>query len=205
MTDQGIGKQRGYIILCSVLSLIVGGAVGYFTPHPQRTSAPIVVSTPLPTSTPSPVPTPAPIRVYVSGAVRQPAVYELFHGSIVQDAVNAAGGPAPDADLDCINLALELHDQQQVHVPRQGETNPSPSVSGGSSGNGETTGAPININTATAAELETLPRVGPTMAQRIVEYRESNGLFKTIEDIQDVQGIGPATFEGFKDMITVGP
>jgi competence protein ComEA len=205
MTNQGIGKQRGYIILGSVLGLIVGGAVGYFTPHPQRTSAPIVVSTPLPTPTPSPIPTPAPIRVYVSGAVRQPAVYELFPGSIVQDAVNVAGGPAPDADLDCINLALELQDQQQVHVPRQGETNPPPSVSGGSSGSGETMGAPININTATAAELETLPRVGPTMAQRIVEYRESNGLFKTIEEIQDIQGIGPATFEGFKDMITVGP
>jgi competence protein ComEA len=207
MTDQGIGKQRGYIILCSVLSLIVGGAVGYFTPHPQRMSAPIVVSTPLPTPTQSPTAsaTPAPIRVYVSGAVCQPAVYELFPGSIVQDAVSAAGGPASDADLDYINLALELHDQQQVHVPRQGETNPPPSASGGSSGNGETTGAPININTATAAELETLPRVGPTMAQRIVEYRESNGLFKTIEEIQDVQGIGPATFEGFKDMITVGP
>jgi len=205
--DQRLGKQRGYIILCSVLSLIVGGTVGYFTPRSQKTSTPIVVSTPFPTPTLSPTAsaTPAPIRVYVSGAVRQPAVYELAPGSIIQDAVNAAGGPAADADLEHINLALELRDQQQIHVPRQGESNPPPAVSDGSSGSRETAEAPININTATAAELETLPRVGPTMAQRIIEYRESNGPFKTIEEIQDVQGIGTATFEGFRDRITVGP
>ncbi len=203
--DQGIGKQRGYIILCSVFSLIVGGAVGYFTPRSQKTSNPIVVSTPLPTATLSFTPTPAPIRVYVSGAVRQPAVYELSRGSIIQDAMDAAGGPAADADLDHINLALELQDQQQIYVPRQGESSQPPAVSGGSSGSGEIAGTPININTATAAELETLPRVGPTMAQRIIEYREANGQFVTIEEIQNVQGIGTATFEGFKDMIVVRP
>ncbi len=202
--DQGVGKQRGYIILCSVLSLIVGGGVVYFTLRPQKTSTPIVVSTPLPTSTlpPTAIATPSPIRVYVSGAVRQPAVYELPPGSIVQDAMSAAGGPATDADLDHINLALELQDQQQIYVPRHGGSNQPPSVSGGASGSGETTGAPININTATAAELEALPRVGPTMAQRIIEYREANGPFATIEEIQNVPGIGPATFEGFKDPVT---
>ena len=202
--DQGIARYRGYIILCSVLSLIVGGAIGYFTPRPQA-SAPIVVSTPLPTPTSLPTPTPAPIRVHVSGAVRQPAVYELPSGSIVQDAVEAAGGPAPDADLNRINLALELRDQQQVYVPCQGEANPPPSVSGGEPGGGETAAPLVNINTATAAELETLPRIGPAMAQRIVEYREANGPFGTIEDIQIVTGVGPATFEGLKDLITVGP
>jgi competence protein ComEA len=202
---QGTARyHRGHIILYSVLSLIVGGVVGFFSPHRQP-STPIVVSTPIPTSTPLPTATPAPIRVHVSGAVRQPAVYELALGSIVQDAVDAAGGPASDADLDCINLALELRDQQQVYVPRQGETGPPPPVSGGEPQGGGSTGLPININTATTAELETLPRIGPTMAQRIVEYREANGPFAAIEDIQNVPGIGPATFEGMKDLITVGP
>jgi len=202
--DQGAARYRGYIILCSVLSLIVGGVIGYFTPRPQA-STPIIVSTPLPTPTPLPTSTPLPIRVHVSGAVRQPAVYRLPPGSIVQEAVDAAGGPAPDADLERINLALELQDQQKVYVPRQGEANPPPSVSGGASGSGGSAGALVNINTATATELETLPRIGPVTAQRIIEYREANGPFEAIEDIQNVPGIGPATFEGLKDLITVGP
>lgn len=202
---QGTARyHRGHIILYSMLSLIVGGVVGYFGWHPQPIP-PIVVSTPIPTPTLLPTPTPAPMRVHVSGAVRQPAVYELAPGSIVQDAVDAAGGPAADADLDCINLALELRDQQQVYVPRRGEMGPPPPVSGGEPDSGGPAGALININTATTAELETLPRIGPTMAQRIVEYREANGPFATIEDIQDVPGIGPATFEGLKDLIAVGP
>lgn len=199
---QGTTQYRGIIILCSVLGLIVGGLVGYFTPHPQK-AAPIVVSTPAPTSTPLPAPTLAPIRVHVAGAVRQPAVYELPPGSIVQHAVDAAGGPSPDADLNGINLALELCDQQQVHVPCQGEANPPPSVSGGAPGGGGSAGALVDINAATAAELETLPRIGPTMAQRIIAYREANGPFVALEDIQDVPGIGPATFEGLKDLIRV--
>jgi competence protein ComEA len=137
--------------------------------------------------------------------VRQPAVYELALGSIVQDALDVAGGPAPDADLDCINLALELRDQQQVHVPCQGEANPPPSVSGEPSDGEGTAGAPVNINTATAAELETLPGIGSTRAQQIIEHRQANGPFATIEEIQQVTGIGSAIFEGLKDMITVGP
>jgi len=202
--DQGTGRYRGAIILCSALSLIVGGVVGYFTPRPQIRS-PIVVSTPIPTSTLLPAPTPAPMRVHVSGAVRQPAVYRLSPGSIVQDAVDAAGGPAADADLERINLAVELRDQQQVYVPRKGEAEPQPPISGGESGGEEPAGALVNVNTATAAELETLPRIGPAMAQRIAEYREANGPFAAIEDIQNVPGIGPATFEGLKDLITVEP
>jgi competence protein ComEA len=203
-TVQEAARQRGLIVLGFLLALIVGFVIGYFTPRPQ-TNNPIVIATPLPTPTPFHTPTPAPIRVYVSGAVQQPAVCELPAGSIVQDAVHAAGGSLPDADLDHINLAVELRDQQQVYVPRQGETNPPPAISGGGSDGGGTAGAQVNINTATAAELETLPRIGPTTAQRILEYREANGPFAAIEDIQNVPGIGPATFEGFRGMITVGP
>jgi competence protein ComEA len=200
--DQGTARYRGYIILCSVLGLIVGGVTGYFVPHPPPSTS-IIVSTPFPTPAPSPTPTPTPIRVHVAGAVRQPSVYQLPAGSIVQNAIDAAGGPASDADLDHINLAIELWDQQQVYVPHEGETHSQPPISGGERSG--SVGALVNVNTATAAELETLPRIGPTMAERILEYREANGPFETIEDIQNVPGIGPATFEGLRDLITAGP
>jgi competence protein ComEA len=194
-------KSRVYLILTLVVGLIAGGAVVYFTMRATVPSTPIVVSTPLPTPTPFPSSTPAPIRVHVSGAVRQPDVYELPPGSIVKDAVEAAGGPASSADLDGVNLAVELRDQQQVYVPRQGEIAPMvPSVGGGGASVG-----PVNINIATAAELETLPGIGPKTADTIVEYREANGPFGTIEDIMNVPGIGEGTFEKIKGGITVGP
>lgn len=199
----GSARQRVYVILGTALGLIVGGVIGYFTPRPQKASKPIVISTPFPTSTRVPTPTPSPIRVYVSGAVNDPAVYELELGSIVQDAIDAAGGPVSDADLEGINLALELKDQQQVHVPREGEASPPPVVSGGASEE-EAKGAAVNINTATAVELEKLPGVGPVTAEKIVEYREENGPFESIEEIQDVPGIGEKTFEGMEGMIIVG-
>jgi len=202
VTEQDTAKNISLLALCSVLGLIAGGIIVYFSLRGQEPAAPIVVSTPLPTSTSAPSPTPAPIRVYVSGAVQNPAVCRLPRGSIVQDAIDAAGGPASDADLACINLALELQDQQHVHVPREGEANPPPVVSGGTAG-GE--GALVNINTATASELETLPGVGEVTARRIIEYREVNGPFETIEEIQNVSGIGPKTFEGMRELIVAGP
>jgi competence protein ComEA len=202
--ERGAVKNRGLIVLCSVLGLIVGGMIVYLSLRGPGSAAPIIVSTSLPTSTIPPSATPGPIRVYVSGAVRSPAVYELPRGSIIQDAVAAAGGAATEADLDSINLALELQDQQHIHVPRAGETNPPPVISGGRSRTGETPGHLVDINTAAAEELETLPGVGEVTAQRIIDYRQANGPFETIEDIQNVSGIGPKTFEGFKEMITVG-
>jgi competence protein ComEA len=118
--------------------------------------------------------------------------------------VDATGGITSDADLDHIDLELELRDQQQVYVPRQRGTNPPPSVSSSALGSDGPAGALVNINTATAAELETLPPIGPTLAQRIMEYREAHGPFEAIEYIQNVSGICPVTFEGLKDPITVG-
>jgi competence protein ComEA len=195
--------RRGHLIFFSVLSLIVGSVTGYFLPRPQA-SPPIVVSTPVPTRAPLPTPTPAPVRIHVSGEVLHPGVYELSPGSIVQDAIEAGGGPAANADLDCINLALELEDQQKVYVPCQGEMAPPSPLSGGESGSGGSTEtSPLNINTAGTTELERLPGIGPALAQRIVEHRQANGPFVTVEDIQEVRGIGQATFEDLKGLITV--
>lgn len=203
--DQGMSaKCRGYIVICTVLGLIIGGVIGYFTPRPAS-DAPIAVSTPLPTSTPFPTATPLPIRIHVGGAVKQPGVYPLPPGSIVQDAIEVAGGPTADADVHIINLAIELRDQQKVYVPLRGEMDAPAPVSGGEPGSEVAMGRLIDVNAARATDLETLPRIGPTIAQRIIEYREANGPFRTIEDIQNVPGIGPSTFEGIKDLITVGP
>lgn len=199
----GSGPSRGLLVFCSVLSLIVGAVIGYFTPHPR--SRPITVTTPDPTPTSTPTPTPAPLRVYVCGAVQAPDVYLLPPGSLVRDAVRAAGGPAPDADLERINLARELQDQQQICVPRRGEENPVPTISEGVPVRTAPAQALVNINTATAEELQQLPRVGPALAQRIVAYREMYGPFQTPEDLMKVPGIGEGIFAAIRDHVTVGP
>ena len=200
---QGAARTRSSVLPLALGLLVVTVlAVACGSSAPTR-SVPVVISTPEPSPTPAPSPTPGPVRIYVSGAVRNPnQVYRLAPGSIVQDAIEAAGGATDEADLERINLAQELADQQHVHVPRQGEENPPPAVSGGESGGGATGGL-VNINTATQAELETLPGIGPVTAARIIAYRETNGPYERIEDIQDVPGIGPATFEGLKELITV--
>jgi competence protein ComEA len=163
-------------------------------------TAPIVVVPP-PTAAPTTPPTLAPVRVYVSGAVKTPGVYTLAPLSLVDDAVKAAGGATAEADLDRINLALEVRDQQQIYVPRKGEsaqpttTNVAPASSA----------TRVNINTATLADLDKLPKIGPATAQRIIDYRTQNGPFKKIEDLKNVSGIGDVTFEGLKDLVTVEP
>lgn len=167
--------------------------------------APIVVVPP-PTAAPTAPPTPAPVRVYVSGAVATPGVYTLPPRSLVDDALKAAGGASAEADLDRVNLALEVRDQQQIHVPRKGESAPAQPTSPSDAAVSAATGARrVNINTATQAELETLPRIGPSIAQRIVDYRTRNGPFKKIEDIKNVSGIGEAMFSAIKDLIAVEP
>lgn len=155
---------------------------------------------PRPTLDPA-TPTPALINVYVSGAVYKPDVYPLPLGSLVKDAVAKAGGATVDADLDHVNLALKLSDQMQVYVPHKGEAVATPNSRSGSAA----ITAPININTATLEELDRLPGIGPSIAQAIIDYRTANGPFKTIEDINNVKGIGDALFAKIKDSITVGP
>ena len=149
----------------------------------------------------------AQVVVHVAGAVNRPGVYTLPSGSRVTDAVAAAGGPATDAAVHVLNLARLLADGEQVYVPTQeeaaaGVTGP-PSAGRGVVGGGSAGGL-ININTATAVELEELPGVGPATAAKIVDDRETNGPFTTPEDLMRVPGIGPKTFEAMKDLVTVG-
>ncbi len=151
----------------------------------------------------SPPPTALPLVVDVNGAVTQPGLYVLPPGSRVQDAIQAAGGSLPEADLAGLNLAAPLEDGAAIRLPAQGETqSPQPSRSGDVPIPG-VPGGLININTATQGELESLPGIGPALAQRVIDYRGANGPFPEIEAIQNVSGIGPGIFEKIKELITV--
>jgi competence protein ComEA len=133
--------------------------------------------------------------VHILGAVREPGLYELRSGDRVVDAVAAAGGFTPKADESAVNLARFVTDGEQIVVPRAGEA---PQAAPGTSAGGL-----VNINTADGALLETLPGIGPVTAQHILDHREANGGFATIEDLQDVPGIGEVTFAGMRDLVTL--
>ena len=148
----------------------------------------------------------AEVVVQVAGAVNQPGVYHLAEGSRVTDLIAAAGGPAADADLQAMALASRLTDGQRVQVPHQGEVLPSTATGGapaGATGSGVTPAAPIDLNAASEADLDALPGVGPTTARAIVAYREAHGPFHQVDDLTDVQGIGPARLDALRELVKV--
>lgn len=151
------------------------------------------------------------VVVHVAGAVGNPGIIRLRQGSRVDDAIAAAGGPAPDADVDRLNLALVLEDGQKIHVPRAGEPLPAssgagnpdePATTGPAARSGQP-GGKINLNTASVAELDTLPKVGPVLAQRIVDWRKDHGPFKNVEELDAVDGVGPKMLESLLPLVTV--
>ena len=138
---------------------------------------------------------PAAIYVHVSGAVSVPGLYVLDPSARVVDAVAAAGGLTPDADEGAVNLARPLSDGEQLQVPVQGAV---PAAASAPAGDGR-----VNLNTADVGALDTLPRIGEAMAQRIVDWREANGRFTSIEDLLAVPGIGDKMLEALRDLVTV--
>ncbi|BCT76313.1 hypothetical protein SCMU_21550 [Sinomonas cyclohexanicum] len=168
-------------------------------------------------------PTAAGPTVHVAGAVAVPGIYHLAPGARVYEAIAAAGGAAPGADVDRLNLAASVDDGTRLRVPFRDEPQGSdtdsyagsgaaaPSETPGSSrqtAGGSATpagaGTRVNINTATVQELGTLPRVGPVLAQRIVDYRAAHGRFSAPEDLDAVSGIGPKMLESLLPLVTVG-
>ncbi|WP_258802226.1 helix-hairpin-helix domain-containing protein [Pseudarthrobacter sp. NS4] len=151
------------------------------------------------------------VVVHVAGAVSAPGVVRLPAGSRLHEAIAAVGGGTPDADLNSLNLALVVEDAQKIHVPRRGEATPggpeaegTPGAGAGAGGAaGTRTGSKININTADAAELDALPKVGPVLAQRIVDWRTEHGAFKSIEELDAVDGVGPKMLEALLPLVTV--
>ena len=143
-----------------------------------------------------------PVVVYVAGAVARPGVYPVGAGARVADAVGAAGGTTPEADLDPLNLAARLSDGDRIFVPRKGQA-PPPVVGPGPTGGGSTPSGPVNLNTATAEQLEALSGVGPATAHAIVTWRQQHGRFRSVQDLLHVRGIGPAKLESLRDQVTV--
>lgn len=193
MTDQIPEPSPRVTILVFVVVLlsIIGGAALLLSTQPQPVQ--ITINPPLPTSTLLPSDTPSPIMVYITGAVVNPEqLLTLPPGSRVQDAIDAAGGTTETADLELVNLAGILRDGDQVHVPEINQEIALPTAS---------SGGIVHINSATAEELDTLPGVGPALAERIIAYRELNGPFTALEDLDHVEGIGPALLADLQDLI----
>ncbi|WP_217132026.1 ComEA family DNA-binding protein [Leucobacter chinensis] len=141
----------------------------------------------------------ASVFVHVLGEVKKPGVIELTSGERVQQAIQAAGGVTDKASLVGVNLAREVIDGEQILVPAEGEQSEQPGSSGAAA---PEAGGPVNLNSADAAALETLPRIGPALAARIIEWRDANGGFRSVDDLMNVSGIGPKVFAELRDLVT---
>jgi len=170
-----------------LLLVAIGCAVLFSTLAPRGTTAVVAPSA-------QPIVATSAIFVHVLGEVAAPGLYELREGDRAVDAIAAAGGYTEKADEGATNLARFVTDGEQLIVPVVGAS----PVAGGATVPGK-----VNLNTADAAALETLPRIGPAMSARILAWREANGRFTAVEDLQSVSGIGAKTFEALRDLVTV--
>jgi competence protein ComEA len=200
----------GWVVAAFVMGIVL--TIVGMTLFKQTQPAPIVILPPEPTATAVPTETPGPVQVFVNGAVMQEAVYTLPTGSLAQDAIEAAGGFADDANVAVVNLAQPMFNGAQVYVPFNAENNATPTAvifTESAANNGLSKQASpsadglVNINSADAALLETLPGIGASTAEKIIAYRDENGRFTTIEEIMDVPGIGQGKFDQLQALITV--
>lgn len=182
--------------------VLVGGAVA-LRAAAQPTGEPVTVEEPtvLTSASPEPAATAdATVWVHVVGQVASPGVVALPAGSRVGEAVAAAGGALPDADLAGLNLAAVVQDGAQVRVPAPGEV-VEPETD--DTGTGGTTGGAVDVNAAGAGELQTLPGIGPVLAERIVAWRTEHGAFADVDALRDVPGIGPSVLNQIRDLVRV--
>ena len=190
----GVGAATVLLVAAFVVAALVSGLSGGRA-VPLATGSSSVV-TPAASGRPS---SSAELFVHVSGAVNKPGLIRLPPDSRVVNAVEAAGGFAEGADPAGLNLARRVHDGEQLRAPLVGEALVGePLASDASAGS-----ALIDLNRATAGDLEALPRIGPALAQRIVDWRSANGSFTAITDLLEVTGIGQKLFDGLKDKVTV--
>jgi competence protein ComEA len=203
------GARRVVAVAVTLIALVAGGWWLLRSPSlPTEAGLPhaatiTTVATPAPTSAVAraPTTTASSLVVHVAGAVARPGLYRLPGGSRVDAAVDVAGGPARDADLDALNLAAPLTDGERVYVPAAGEVVAPPA--GAASAGTTTVPGPLDINRATAEQLDALPGIGPATAQAIVAHRESNGPFASVDELEDVRGIGPAKLDAIRELVTV--
>jgi competence protein ComEA len=208
-------EDRALQVVVVVAALVLAG-VGFLVfswlrpPDPPRAEdiLPRVQLTPT-TTPPTTTTTTPPVLVHVVGAVAAPGVLELPPGARVVDAITAAGGATSEADLAQVNLAAPVLDGSQIRVPVVGEPPSGPVVVGppaasSGTGAGGPTGGPVDLNTATPTELESLPGVGPATAAAIVAWRDEHGPFTSVEQLLEVRGIGPAKFDAIREQVVVG-
>ena len=231
-----------FVLALGVLGIILWGLLG-FTPTPQaneestssaQVAAPGASSSVIPSAAPSDSSAQnkvanknGTIRVHIAGAVKTPGVQTLPADARAIDALEAAGGATPDADLNRVNLAGSLSDGTQLYIPKTGETaapvlaapaggnsaspngspgaaqNPAAPKSSAGTGQQSAPGSPINLNTATAEQLQTLPRIGPSLAARIISWRDAHGGFKSVDELDAVPGIGPSLMSSLRPLVTV--
>jgi len=185
------------------LLLVIGSGLAYARARPvAAVSAPSGVISGGSAEASAPATT---IIVDIVGAVRTPGVYDFAQGARVIDAVKAAGGFARGADMAAVNLARPLVDGEQIVVPKVGEAPAGGAAAAGGStvGGSAAQGGKVNINQASASDFENLPGIGPVLAQKIVDYRDQHGPFRTIQDLMKVSGIGDKKFDSLKEYVTV--
>ncbi len=208
--------RRELLGVIAIALLVVGGAAFWYVrslPSPVRVEAAAAPSAVASAASAAPSPSPGVVIVHVAGWVRNPGVYELRQGDRVVDAIRRAGGARPGADLASINLAALLTDAEQIVVARATAGGPAGGAPGGTTtvpgssttSSGTSAGGQelVNVNTATLEELEELPGIGPALGQRIIDFREQNGPFESVDELLDVSGIGEQTLEDIKPYITV--
>ena len=184
-----------------LLALALGGR-WLMRPESSAEPLPIEPVVPAATSAATTAEPPTEVVVDVVGAVVSPGLYRLEDGSRVADAVALAGGATRQANLSAVNLAALLADGTQIVIPRKGEPAPAPAAAGAAgTGSAGAPAGPIHLNTASLEELETIPGVGPVTAQRIVDFREQNGPFNSVDELDAVSGIGPKRMEQLREIV----
>jgi competence protein ComEA len=210
--ESGVEKRMGWTltVLAAAITVAVAGVVlnGYRPASSDSeqapAEAPVRQNARPPTTTPEPA---ASVYVHVTGAVQQPGVYTLEPGARILDAVASAGGAAPGADLEAVNLAARVRDGEQVRIPLKRQpaaahgAGLSPSADQGTGHPPAGTAGPVNLNTAGREELDRLPGIGPATVDKIIAYREEHGAFQQPEELMNVNGIGPARFAKLRDLV----
>ena len=198
------------LLVAGIVATLAGGAVLMFRDSGSPDGITITLDEPASATTPAMyVEVPTTIKVYVSGEARHPGVYELPTDARLDDALQAAGGPTSDAALEMINLAKRLSDEDHIHIPEQSDTGERPiqtevSLSTVSEGLSDQEGSSkLNINTATVEELTSLPNIGPSRAAAIVDHREREGPFDSLDDLMNVGGIGEKITDSIRDLVVV--
>ena len=201
MLDLGLTVRAAVFALVAVVAAAAGAWWWWHDPPPSAAEASIPLAQPVDPRTSVTTAPGGEVVAHAAGAVRVPGVYTLAAGARVSDLIDAAGGAVRRADLDRVNLAAPLGDGAQVYVPELGEAAPSPAAGDVAPGTGSVQA--VDVNTAGADALETLPGIGPATSAAIIAHREEHGAFASVDDLIEVSGIGEAKLAAIRDLVTV--